>query len=250
MGGPKREGIVKRALVTGGSRGIGFQIAKILAIHGVDVCISGTNRQRLEAAKSRIAEEASSPSKLGVVHVVDIDLLHPEAPQRLVKEAVALLGGLDLLVNNAGISLHAPLEETSVEDWDRIMHINARAPYFLCREALVHLRASEEPVIVQIASVVSHEGYAMQSAYAASKHALVGFTKALAKEVQEDGIRIHTLSPGGVATDMIGSMRPDIDTSALIDPAEIAELVWFLVSHRGNAMIDHIDIRRAAKTPW
>jgi NAD(P)-dependent dehydrogenase (short-subunit alcohol dehydrogenase family) len=68
MGGPKREGIVKRALVTGGSRGIGFQIAKILAIHGVDVCISGTNRQRLEAAKSRIAEEASSPPVFSLIN--------------------------------------------------------------------------------------------------------------------------------------------------------------------------------------
>lgn len=249
MAGQKREGTVKRALVTGGSRGIGFQIAKILATHGVDVCIAGTDRPRLEAAKSQITE-ASSTDGSGAVHVAAIDLMQSEAPAQLIKKTVGLLGGLDLLVNNAGISLNASLEETTVDEWDRIMQINARAPFFLCREALVHLRESEAPMIVQIASVVSHEGYAMQSAYAASKHALVGFTKALAKEVQQDGIRIHTLSPGGVATDMIGSMRPDIDTSALIDPAEIAELVWFLVSHRGKAMIDHIDIRRATKTPW
>ena len=114
----------------------------------------------------------------------------------------------------------------------------------------MHLRKSTCPTIIQIASVVSHEGYPLQSAYAASKHALVGFTKSLAKEVQPDGIRIHTISPGGVATDMIDAVRPDIDHDALIDPQEIADLVWFLLSHRGNAMVDHIDVRRNLKTPW
>ena len=231
---------IRKALVTGGTRGIGYAIAEMLVRNGIEVCISGTNSETVNRAAQ----------KLGAAIAIAVDLEQPDAPNVLISQAVKALGGLDLVVNNAGISLQASLEETSISAWDRIMHINARAPYFICKEALVHLRKSTCPTIIQIASVVSHEGYPMQSAYAASKHALVGFTKSLAKEVQPDGIRIHTISPGGVATDMIDAVRPDIDHDALIDPQEIADLVWFLLSHRGNAMVDHIDVRRNLKTPW
>ena len=238
---------MKRALVTGSSRGIGLGIAKVLVSHGVDVCITGRNAKSLQEAKGHILGDATD---CGSVFPIQVDLSRPEAPSVLMDETISRMGGVDLLVNNAGISLSTPLEETSMEQWDAIMAINARAPYFLCREALAYLRKSACPTIVQIASVVAYEGYLNQSAYAASKHALIGFTKSLAKEVHGDGIRIHTISPGGVATEMIGAVRPDIDTSALIDPEEIAQLVWFLVSHRGNAMIDHVAVHRVAKTPW
>lgn len=243
---------LKKALVTGSSRGIGFYIANLLVKKGVDVCITGRSFESLEKAKYRILQnshDTSAETSCGTICTLEVDLRLPQEPARLVEEAVAELGGLDLLVNNAGISLGASVEETSIKDWDNIMQINARAPFFLCKEALPHLRRSECPTIVQIASVVSYDGYPNQSAYAASKHALVGFTKSLAKEVHKDGIRIYTISPGGVATDMIGPVRPDIDTSALIDPEEIAQLVWFFASKRGNAMVDHLAIRRAAKSP-
>ncbi len=235
---------IEKALVTGGSRGIGFAIAKILVEHGIDVCIVGRDGARLEDAINRMDCNSAQ------VYPVVADLLSPAAPQQLVEQSVGLLGGIDLVVNNAGISLNCPFEETTFEQWEQMLTINARAPYFICQEALSHLRKSAVPTIVQIASVVSYDGYAMQSAYAASKHALVGFTKSLAREVAEEGIRIHTISPGGVATEMISSVRPDIDTNALIDPDEIASLVWFLISQRGNAMIDHVSVRRANKTPW
>src|SRR5690554_2962010 len=228
---------IRKALVTGATRGIGYHIAEILVQNGVDVCISGTRRETVDTAARM----------LGATAAIAVDLEQPDSPAKLVSQAVKNLVGLDLVVNNAGISLQSALVESSVTDWDRIMHINARAPYFICKEALVHLRKSQCPTIVQIASVVSYEGYPLQSAYAASKHALVGFTKSLAKEVQRDGIRVHTISPGGDATDMIGAVRPDIERDALIEPEEIAELIWFLLSHRGNPMIDHIAVRRSGK---
>ena len=230
----------QRALITGGTRGIGFRIAETLIRNGVQVCIAGSKKETVDEAATT----------LHAAGAISVDLEQPDAPAKLIAQAVDVLGGLDLVVNNAGVSLQAALEETTFSDWDRIMHINARAPYFICKEALPHLRRSTCPAIVQIASVVSHDGYALQSAYAASKHALVGFTKSLAREMQADGVRVYTISPGGVATDMIGSIRPDIDTGALIDPQEIADLVWFLISHRGNAMIDHLDVRRSNKLPW
>ncbi len=237
---------IKRALITGGSKGIGFHIAQKLADNGIDVCIASRDKANLARAQELLRQTPNC----GVIHTVQIDLEKRDAPEKLIEEAVKKLGGLDLLINNAGISLNAKLEHTSMEEWDRIMHINARAPYFLCQKALPWLRASKAPTILQIASVVAHDGYASQSAYAASKHALLGMTKAFAKEVQQEDIRVYTLSPGGVATEMITTARPDLDQRELIDPTEISDLIWYILTHRGSAMTDHLELRRTNKTAW
>ena len=108
---------------------------------------------------------------------------------------------------------------------------------------------SHPPHYYQIASVVGHNGYELQSAYSASKHALLGFTKAFAKGFKDD-IRIYTISPGGVSTEMIESVRPDLETQTLIDPEDISSLIWFILTNRGSAMIDHFKLRRVSKEPW
>jgi 3-oxoacyl-[acyl-carrier protein] reductase len=168
----------------------------------------------------------------------------------LVRGTVERFGRLDIVVNNAGLGLFGPLETTTVEQWDLVMAVNARGAFLLCREAIPHLRQQELSFIVNISSVVGHKGYANQSAYSASKHALMGMTKALAKEVQQDGIRVHAICPGGVDTDLVRDARPDLDPTVLMQPQEIADIVLFLVTRRGNAVIDQVDVRRAASTPW
>jgi 3-oxoacyl-[acyl-carrier protein] reductase len=130
------------------------------------------------------------------------------------------------------------------------MAVNARGPFLLCREAIPYLGRQGGGFIINIASVVAVKGYANQAAYGASKHALLGMSKALAKEVQPAGIRVHVLCPGGVDTQLGGQARPDLDQSVLIQPEEIADLVLFLVTRRGNAVIDEIHVRRATSTPW
>jgi NAD(P)-dependent dehydrogenase (short-subunit alcohol dehydrogenase family) len=157
---------------------------------------------------------------------------------------------MDILVNNAGIAINRTLQETSCEEWDRMMNINARAPFLLCKAALPHLKQSGRGTIIQIVSVVGVKGYVDQGAYSASKHALMGMSKVLAQEVQSDNVRVHTILPGGVATEMISSVRPDLDPAYLMQPKEIAEIVMFLLTHQGNAVIDSINVRRAASTPW
>lgn len=237
---------IRRALITGGSRGIGLHIAQMLTENGIDVCIAGRDSKNLATAQEGLLKIPNC----GKVHTVQIDLEEPAAAETLISEACEKLGGLDLLVNNAGICLNSPLEKTTIEEWDTIMRINARAPYFLCQKALPWLRKSNAPTIIQIASVVAHSGYALQSAYAASKHALLGFTKAFAKEVQQEDIRVYTISPGGVATDMIEKARPDLEEGNLINPTEISDLIWYILTHRGSAMIDHLVLRRPNKTAW
>jgi len=157
---------------------------------------------------------------------------------------------LDILINNAGMALNSSFEQTSEADFDRIMALNVKAPFVLCQRCLPLLRQSDCPTIINMGSVVSYQGYANQAAYAASKHALIGMTKALAREVYAEGIRVHLIAPGGVYTDMIAIARPDLSPDGMIQADEVAEAVAYLILHRGNAVIDEIRLHRKGKEPF
>ncbi len=232
------------AIVTGASRGIGKAITLGLAKEGVTVVAVARSEAKLHQIKQEI--ESSG----GNVYTISADLTLEYSPQHIVEQAMTRCGRLDILINNAGIVLRRPLLETSVEEWDRIMTVNARAPFLLCKEAIPHIKAAGGGTIIQIASVIGVKGYVNQGAYAASKHALMGMSKVLAQEVQADNIRVHTILPGGVATDMVTQVRPDINPEDLMLPKEIAEIVVFVLTHRGNAVIDSINVRRASSAPW
>lgn len=234
----------KVALVTGATKGIGKAIALILAKNGFQLAAVGRNKEQLNALKTEV-------EALGVQYVgIAADLASASAPEEVIKAVISHFGALDVVVNNAGLATSQFISETDVKAWDAIFAVNARAPYFICQQAVPHLKKSSKPVIINIGSVVDFKGYANQSVYASSKHALAGFTKVLAKEVQKDGIMVHLISPGGVNTEMVREMRPDIDTSQLIQPEEIAELVEFLVNRKGTGTIDHFYLRRKSGLPF
>jgi 3-oxoacyl-[acyl-carrier protein] reductase len=234
----------KAAIVTGAGRGIGRSIALALARDGAAVSIAARNRTELAFVRAEI-EAANGEA---VSFPTDVSLEAEAAA--LVQGTIERFGRLDILVNNAGIGVFKPLAETTTEEWDRVMDVNARGTFLLCREAIPYLRQQPLSFIVNIASVVAVKGYANQAAYSASKHAILGMSKALAKEVQGDGIRVHVICPGGVDTGLASRARPDLDRSVLIQPDEIADLVLYLVQRRGNAVVDEIHVRRAASTPW
>ena len=226
------------ALITGASRGIGKAIAQELASLGFDLALVGRDGAALAETI------ASLPDACGKAVAIPADLSEEESYAAVIAETVAELGGLDVLVNCAGLSQAGSFTEVTPEQWDRIFAVNAKAPFFLCQEALPYLKASAKPIVINIASVVGFKGYINQSVYSSSKHALTGFTKVLAKEVQPFGIRVHLISPGAVATEMVRQMRPDIDADELIQPGEIAELVRFLVTWEGKGTVDQLYIRR------
>jgi 3-oxoacyl-[acyl-carrier protein] reductase len=232
------------ALVTGAGRGIGRATALALAAEGVRVALAARSAAELQEVRAEI-EQAG-----GEAIAFPADLSDVEVPRLLVTGVVEALGGLDILINNAGFAVGRPISATTAEEWDLLMAVNARAPFLLCREALPHLKKSGRGRIVNISSVVGYKGYVNQGAYAASKHALAGFTKVLAQEVMADGIRVHLVSPGGVDTELAARMRPDLDRSGLTAPAEIAEAILFLLCQQGNAVIDDLNIRRPGKSPW
>ena len=234
----------KVAIVTGASRGIGRAISLALAKEAATVVLAARAMDKLKET----AEQVTAVG--GKAEIVPTELTEEQSIKNLVKVTGDRFSRIDILVNNAGITHSAKLEETSTEDWDRCHQVNARAPFILCREALPLLKKAPAAYIINIASVVGVKGYPLQSAYTASKHTLRGMTISLAEELRGSNIRVHLLCPGGVDTDLVQQVRPDIKKQDLMQPEEIAELVLYLVTHKGNAVIDELHIRRAASTPW
>lgn len=231
-----------KAIVTGASRGIGKAIALELASLGYDLALLGRDTQSLESVADE-AQKAAGETEINTV-CIPADLSDEAAPEMVVAEAAKWLGGIDLLVNCAGIAQAGSFTEVTPDQWNTIFAVNARAPFFLCKAALPYLKESEKPIVINIASVVGFKGYANQSVYSSSKHALTGFTKVFAKEVQPFGVRVHLISPGGVATEMVRQTRPDLNPDDLIQPEEICEIVRFLVTRKGKGTIDQFYIRR------
>ena len=234
----------KVAIVTGASRGIGRAVSVALAQEAATVVLAARSIQELQRTADMVSQ-AGGKSQTVVTELADEGSI-----KNLVKVTGEKYGRLDILVNNAGVTHSAKLEDTLTEDWEHCLRVNARAPFILCREAMPLLKESKAAHIINIASVVGVKGYPLQSAYTASKHALRGMTISLAEELRGSNIRVHVLCPGGVDTDMVDRVRPDIAKDELINPEEIAELVLYLVTHKGNAVVDELRIRRATSSPW
>lgn len=234
----------KIAIVTGASRGIGRAISIALAQEGATVVLAARSVRKLQETAQQVTQAG------GKAEIVVTDLIDEKSIKNLVRVTSKKFGRLDILVNNAGITHSAKLQETKTKDWDRCFLVNARAPFLLCRQALPLLQKAETAYIVNISSVVGVKGYPLQSAYTASKHAIRGMTISLAEELKGTNIRVHLLCPGGVDTELIPRVRPDLKSEDLMRPEEIAELVIYLVTHKGKARIDELHIRRSTSSPW
>lgn len=234
----------KVALVTGGSRGIGFEIASALANEGARVVIAARDEAKLKAAAEKIKQAG------GKAEIFAADMQSEDAIKGLVEFVKSKFGRLDILVNNAGVGYANLIEDISTAEWDMCMNVNARGPFILCRESLALLKKAQRGFIINMSSVVGVKGYERQCAYGASKHAIRGMSMALAEELAGTNVRVHVICPGAVNTEMVTGVRPDIRAKELIEPAEIAEMVLYLVTHKGNAVIDELHIRRATSEPW
>lgn len=233
------------ALITGASGGIGRAVAERLGQAGMRLALCGRSLDKLKQT-----ERAARAAGAAGVLLLPGDLTAPGYIGDCLENVQRAFGELCVLVNNAGIAQSGPFEAIDEALFDRVMALNVKAPFFFCQKALPLLMASGLGAIVNIGSVVSHKGYPLQGAYAASKHALLGFSKTLANEYFEKNVRVHVICPGGVYTDMAKLARPDLSPDGLIDPKEIAEIAAFLLENRGNAVVDEICVHRVGKAPF
>jgi len=232
------------AIITGASTGIGYAIAERFASLGINLAVCARSADKLDELKSKL-------SRYNVrVYTEAGDLTDVSFAEGFVKNAAQTLGGIDIIVNNAGMALSRSFEESTVEDYEKIMSLNVRAPFVVCKAALPFLRRSNNATVINIASVTAHKGYPLQSLYSASKHALAGMTKSLANELYTDDIRVHLISPGGVYTEMVKISRPDLSPEGLILPEDIADIAEFFITHRTNSVIDEIETHRQNKAPF
>ena len=235
----------KTAIVTGASGGIGSAVCEKLASLQMNQVITGRKMDVLEKLSAKACSLGAE------VMACAGDVTDSAFRKSLVQNAVERFGSLDVVINCAGIAQNQHFEEVTEEDYDRIMNLNAKAPYFLCQAALPELRKSSCATIINITSVVAHKGYPFQSAYAASKHALAGFSKSLANEVYKENIRVHLISPGGVYTPMVALARPDLTPDMVSLPEDIANIAAFYLEMRdANAIVDEIQVHRSGKEPF
>lgn len=237
----------KVAIITGAGRGMGKSIAIGLAKQGAEVSIASRTEKELQDLESEITKFGGKTKYF----VTDVGL--EEQAIALVQNTVSHFGRLDILINNAGVGAGGPWEHTKTEDYDRVMAINVRGPFILCRESVPHLREQGGGHIINILSIGGVQNYEFSSIYAASKNALRSLTITLSKDLRKDNIRVHGLGMGAVDTPLMRSglsHRPDLDVRKLIQPEEIADIVHFLVTWKGNGVIDEINIRRPDAKYW
>jgi len=234
----------KVAIVTGASMGIGKTISIALAKQGASVALAARTMEKLEETKKEI------DSFNGRSIIVRTDLGEEAQILNLFKKTEKEFGRLDILINNAGVTVTGKLIDFSPKDFDRIININLKAVYLCCQQALKIMVPQKNGVIINISSNVVYKGYPEQAIYSGSKCGVLGITKSIANEHHKDGISVAIIHPGAVDTRLATQARPDIDRSLLIHPEDIADTVLYMLKLSDNAWVDEMIIRRRSAKPF
>jgi len=227
-----------KAIVTGGTRGIGLGIAQALLDDGASVIITGRHQSALDEAQ-RALTKAGGKGRL-VTAVADVR--DRAAVESVVARAEQEFGGLDTLVNNAGVGVFADVEKMDDADWDRIIDTNLTGVFLCTRAAIPVMRKSGGGWIINIASLAGKNYFPKGAAYCASKAGLVAFTESLMQEVRYDGIRVSVIMPGSVATEF-GGAAPTAADSWKLSADDVAEVVMDLLCHPSRSLPSRIEMR-------
>ena len=227
------------ALVTGGSRGIGFAVAKRLIADGAKVALVSTNMEGAMAAASQLGDKAKGYA---------CDVSKYDDVQVLVTTVLADFGKIDILVNNAGITRDDLLMRMTEEKWDRVLEVNLKGAFNTCKAVMRPMMKARFGRIINISSIVGISGNPGQTNYAAAKAGLIGFTKSLAREIASRNITVNAVAPGFVETDMSGAL-PEETRNAFIQqvplaragkPEDIAGAVAFLAGPDASYITGHV----------
>ncbi|MEO8434133.1 MAG: SDR family oxidoreductase [Pyrinomonadaceae bacterium] len=227
----------KSAVVTGGTKGIGFAIAEALVNEGVNVCISARHQSEIEGAVNRL-------TRLGKGRAIGFpcDVRDYEQVKGLIAQSVSDLGGLDILINNAGIGMFEPVAEMTPENFRAILETNLFGVFYGCHEAIPLMKQRGGGYIVNISSLAGANPHPRMAAYNASKFGLNGFSEALMQEVRHDNIKVSYIMPGSVNTEF-GGDEPNDEKSWQLQPADVARVVLDLLHHDDRALPSRVEIR-------
>ena len=228
----------KVAIVTGGTRGIGYSIAQRLLDEGAKVFICGRDAAHLKKALESLEKQSA-----GNVDGIAADMRRYADCRRLVQTASEKFGGIDILVNNAGLGYFKPVDQLTPEEWDETIQTNLSGVFYCCREAIPLLRKRGGGYIFNISSLAGVNPFAGGSAYNASKFGLNGFSEAMMQDVRHDGIRVSYIMPGSVDTDFGAAPGSKSSASWKLTGEDIAKAVVDLYNFPKTALASRIEMR-------
>ncbi len=228
------------AVVTGGSRGIGLAIADALLDAGATVTITGRDAKHLESARAKLT--APGAGREARLLISQGDVSDPAAAAQAIATTVDRFGGLDVLVNNAGVGVFAPVAEMTAEQWQQVIGINLGGVFHCCHAAIPELRKRGGGWIINISSLAGSNAFAGGAAYCASKAGLNSFSESLMQEVRHDGIRVSCVAPGSVGTGFGGPTGKAVEDWKLT-PDDVAQVVMDLIAHPTRSLPSRVDLR-------
>lgn len=238
------------ALVTGASGGIGAATALSLAAQGANVALAARRKDRLDELVERIEADG------GTALAIETDITDRTQATAMIEQTVAAFGGLDTLVNNAGIMLLGPAESAPIEEWDRMIALNVQGLLYATHAALPHLLAAAEGPratadIVNISSLAGRVPIAGSAVYSLTKHGVGAFTEALRQEVTGRHVRVSLIEPGPVATELFTHIRPEIleagkdafANATLLHAEDIADTITYVVTRPARVVMSELLVR-------
>jgi len=227
------------ALVTGGTKGIGFAIAEAMLAVGENVMITGRDEGRVQQALTALAKSCAPGAQ---VIGAAVDVRNREGLEAAIDRTAAAFGTLDTLINNAGVGMFVDVENMSDEAWHQVIDTNLTGVFYATRAAIPHLKRAGGGWIINIASLAGRNYFANAAAYCASKAGLVAFSEAVMLEVRNDNIRVSCVMPGSVATEFSHPAKPE-DESWKLTAEDIAEVVMDLLRHPTRSLPSKVEIR-------
>ncbi len=228
----------RRALITGGSKGIGFEIARSLGAAGAEIVICARDQARLEEAVSEVGKSTAGRKVTG--HTADVS--RSDEVARLFSFVDRQLGGLDILINSAGIGIFRAAAELEVEEWDRVIGTNLSGAFYCSREALERFQAARGGTIINISSLAGKNPFAGGAAYNASKFGLNALSEATMLDHRYDNVRVSYILPGSVDTGFSGHGRGE-NSDWKIAPEDIAEIVLDILRMPNRTLISRVEVR-------
>jgi NAD(P)-dependent dehydrogenase (short-subunit alcohol dehydrogenase family) len=229
----------KVAIVTGGSRGIGLAITAAFLGKGIHVAITGVNPGHLAEAEKALAPARTAGN--ATLNTFTADVRDHLAVESVLDETVRRHGGIDIVINNAGVGWFGSVESMERDDWRRVIDTNITGLFNCCKAAIPHLRRRGGGWIINMSSLAGTNPFAGAAGYCASKAAMDAFSEALMQEVRHDGIRVSYVKPGSVNTDFTGHADPANEWK--LRPEDVAQVVMDLVGHDQRSLPSRVEIR-------